>query len=83
MDVVQILLSAGTHGLPLRKGKEARGRAGCQVAHAAVFLAFDESACVVGADLAGCGTNLLNYCERDTWAIVKLLEKLEELASPL
>ena len=24
--------------------------------------------------------DLLNYCERDTWAMVKLLEKLEELA---
>jgi hypothetical protein len=23
--------------------------------------------------------DLLNYCERDTWAMVKLLEKLEEL----
>ena len=25
--------------------------------------------------------DLLNYCERDTWAMVKLLEKLEELTS--
>jgi len=25
--------------------------------------------------------DLLNYCERDTWAMVKLLEKLEELVS--
>ena len=25
--------------------------------------------------------DLLNYCERDTWAMVKLLEKLEELAT--
>jgi len=25
--------------------------------------------------------DLLNYCERDTWAMVKLLEKLKELAS--
>jgi len=24
--------------------------------------------------------DLLNYCERDTWAMVKLLEKLGELA---
>jgi hypothetical protein len=25
--------------------------------------------------------DLLNYCERDTWAMVKLLERLRELAS--
>ena len=25
--------------------------------------------------------DLLNYCERDTWAMVKVLEKLRELAS--
>lgn len=25
--------------------------------------------------------DLLNYCQRDTWAMVKLLEKLQELAS--
>ena len=25
--------------------------------------------------------DLLNYCERDTWAMVKLLEKLEQLAA--
>ena len=24
--------------------------------------------------------DLLNYCERDTWAMVKVLEKLRELA---
>jgi hypothetical protein len=24
--------------------------------------------------------DLLNYCERDTWAMVKLLERLRELA---
>src|SRR5690349_10564572 len=27
--------------------------------------------------------DLLNYCERDTWAMVKLLEKLEELAAAI
>ena len=25
--------------------------------------------------------DLLNYCERDTWAMVKVLEKLRELAT--
>jgi len=25
--------------------------------------------------------DLLNYCERDTWAMVKVLEKLRELAA--
>jgi hypothetical protein len=26
--------------------------------------------------------DLLNYCERDTWAMVKLLERLRDLAAP-
>ncbi len=26
--------------------------------------------------------DLLNYCERDTWAMVKVLERLRELARP-
>jgi len=25
--------------------------------------------------------DLLNYCERDTWAMVKVLERLRELAA--
>jgi len=25
--------------------------------------------------------DLLNYCERDTWAMVKVVERLRELAS--